>query len=259
MGEAVVQVQVQWRLAAGGSEAVGLPAGAGGAVAVDVPLNAAAPAPASAPASTPAPAPGGPGFASSTPCRLVANSEDDAGAGLQRIAVIGIQGQPDRDAARVAIRVAILAELATLSGLPPERIVLHAESGLAPWALLDAPEGRRHAWLAISHDGALSLAAISLHGAVGIDVTRVDDIPDWEPVARDYLGPESAAALGLLPPPARAAAFARAWSEREARLKCLGWPLDEWNAEAEPMLQACRCAALALPEGYVGALALPPP
>jgi 4'-phosphopantetheinyl transferase len=203
-------------------------------------------------------APGGKGFAFFSSSRLVAFYDGDASPGLHDVTVIGITGQADRDRARRAIRAAILAELGRLSGLPPGRIVLHADPGEAPYALLGAPERRRCAWLAISHDGELSLAAISLHGAVGIDVTRIVDIPDWQPVARDYLGPGLAAALTPLAPPARAAAFARAWSEREARLKCLGWPLAEWNPEAEPVLQACRCAALALPEGYVGALALPP-
>ena len=193
------------------------------------------------------PAAGGQSFASPTSCRLVAIS-----------AVIGITGQAGRDSARRAIRIAILAELGQLSGLPPERIALHAEPGEAPYALLDAPGGRRQVWLAISHDGELSVAAISMQGAVGIDVTRIAEVPDWQPVARDYLGPEVAAALGALPAPARPAAFARAWSEREARLKCLGWPIAEWTPEAEPVLQACRCAALVLPDGYVGALALPP-
>jgi 4'-phosphopantetheinyl transferase len=216
----------------------------------------------------PAAGTGGQGLAASTASsRLVASSDQDAVAGLdgsarRDITVIGIAAQADRDHARRAIRAAILAELALLSGLPPDRIALHADPGEAPYALLAAPEGPRQVWLAISHDGELSVAAISLHGAVGIDVTRIIDIPDWEPVARDYLGPKMTQALGALDPPARAAAFARAWSEREARLKCLGWPIAEWNPEAEPVLQACRCAALdfstALPEGYVGALALPP-
>ena len=209
--------------------------------------------------AAPAPAPGGSGFAvPAASGRLVAFNGKDPGPGLQGIAVIGIAGQADRDQARVAIRVAILAELGLLTGLPPERIALHAASGEAPYAQFDGPEGRHCAWLAISHDGELSLAAISLHGAVGIDVTRILEIPDWQPVARDYLGPEVAAALAVLDPPARASAFARAWSEREARLKCLGWPLAEWNPEAEPVVQACRCTALLLPEGYVGELALPP-
>lgn len=224
-----------------------------------------APAPTSAPAGAimPAPAAGGSGFVATTPSRLVAFPGQDDVRGLRGTAgrgmtVIGIAGQEDRDQARHAIRVAILAELGTLSGLPPERISLHAEPAEAPYALLAAPEGKRQVWLAISHDGELSVAAISLHGAVGIDVTRVIDIPDWEPVARDYLGPEVATALAALAPPARAAAFARAWSQREARLKCLGWPIAEWKPDAEPLLQACRCSALALPEGYVGALSFPP-
>jgi 4'-phosphopantetheinyl transferase len=198
---------------------------------------------------------------SAGPCRLVAFSGKDGEPGLPGIAVIGIAGQADRDRARGAIRMALLAELGLLSGLPPERIALHAEPGEAPWALLDAPEGRRLVWLAISHDGELSVAAISLHGAVGIDVTRIIDIPDWQAVARDYLGPEITKELAKADPRTRASAFARAWSEREARLKCLGWPLAEWTPEAEPVLQACRCAALdfstGVPDGYVGALALP--
>ena len=227
------------------------------------PVGVHPPAPAPARGSVPASAPGGSGFAVSASGRLVAFRGQDAaagdpGPGPHGTTVIGIAGQADRDRARRAIRAAILAELGTLSGLPPERIALHADPGEAPYALLGAPEGRRQVWLAISHDGELSVAAISLHGAVGIDVTRIADIPDWEPVARDYLGPQVATALAAMNPPTRGAALARAWSEREARLKCLGWPIAEWNPEAETMLQACRCSALVLPDGYAGALALPP-
>jgi 4'-phosphopantetheinyl transferase len=201
----------------------------------------------------PAAASGGRGFYAAPvgPCRLVADSG---------ISVIGIQGDADRDHARQAVREAILAALGQLSGLPPERIVLHAEPGEAPWAQLDAPGGKQRAWLAISHDGELSVAAISLQGAVGIDVQRVEDadaFPDWEPVARDYLGPEVVAALAPLPAPERALAFARAWSGREARLKYLGRELVEWSADGDAALCACHCLPLCLPEGYVGALALP--
>jgi 4'-phosphopantetheinyl transferase len=187
------------------------------------------------------------------PCRLVAELGEEAG-----IAVIGIGGQADRDRAREAIRAAIVEALGQLIGLPPARIVLHAQPGEAPWALLDAPPGQRRAWLAISHDGELSVAAICLHGAVGIDVTQVMDIPDWEPVARDYLGPDVAARLAALPAPARVTDFARAWTEREARLKCLGRELTEWSEDGDRDVDACRGLPLLLPEGYVGALTLPP-
>jgi 4'-phosphopantetheinyl transferase len=172
--------------------------------------------------------------------------------------VIGIQDPAEREAARLAIREAIVAELAAMSGLPTERIALHGEPGEVPFALLDAPGGQRRAWLAISHDGALSVAAISLRGAVGIDVSRILDIPDWQPLARDYLGPDLAAALSALPAPERPRALARAWSEREARLKYLGRELVEWSEEDERTLGACRCLPLLLPDGYVGTLTLAP-
>jgi 4'-phosphopantetheinyl transferase len=176
------------------------------------------------------------------------------------VIVIGIQDQSGREAARRAIREAIAAELSALTGLPPQAVILHTAAGQVPWAELGFASGPRRAWLAISHDGALSVAAISLRGAVGIDVTQIADpasFPDWEPVARDYLGPEVAAALAAQSPDARPAAFARAWSEREARLKYLGRELVEWSADGDRELDACHCLALALPEGYAGALALP--
>lgn len=202
----------------------------------------------------PAAAAGGRGF-SGVPagsCRLVANFE---------VCVVGIQGDANRDHARLAIREAIVAALGQLSGLPPERIVLRAEPAAPPYAVLEAPSGLRRAWLAISHDGALSVAAISLQGEVGIDVTQVANaaaFPDWEAVARDFLGPGVAAALAPLPADERMLAFARAWTEREARLKYLGRELVEWSAEGDAPLSASRCLALALPDGYVGALVLPP-
>ena len=172
--------------------------------------------------------------------------------------MIGIAGQADRDTARRAIRQAIRDELCAIHAVAPERIVLCAEAGQAqaPYALLMTPADPRRIGLAISHDGELSLAAIRPNGAVGIDVMQVMETPDLDAVARDYLGPEAVAALARLAPAERAAAFAHAWSGHEARLKCLGRELTEWSADLERELAACRCLPLALPEGYVGALAL---
>ena len=168
--------------------------------------------------------------------------------------VIGIRCQPDRATARRTIRTALVAALAQATGLSSERIVMCGAPGEAPYALLDSA---RRVSLSISHDGGLSVAALRLDGgAVGIDVMQVTDVPDWEAVARDYLGPACTAALARLPAPARAAAFARAWCEREARLKCRGLPLGEWRAEDASLALACPCLSLALPDGYVGSLAL---
>jgi 4'-phosphopantetheinyl transferase len=167
--------------------------------------------------------------------------------------IVGVRGQPDRATARRTIRFALLAALAEASGLPASSIRLCGAPGEAPYALLD--DGRR-ILLSISHDGDVSVAALRLDGGlVGIDLMRVADVPDWQAVARDYLGPACAAALARVPAPARAAAFARAWSGREARLKCLGLPLAEWRADEEDRLAACTCRPLVVPEGYVGSVA----
>ncbi|WP_440967783.1 4-phosphopantetheinyl transferase [Massilia sp. GER05] len=174
----------------------------------------------------------------------------DAPAYASGVQIVGVRGQPDRATARRTIRAALLAALAEASGLPSSSIRLCGAPGAAPWALLD--DGRRFA-LSISHDGDLSVAALRLDGgAVGIDVMQVADVPDWQAVARDYLGPAAAATLAGVP------AFARAWSEREARLKCRGLALAEWGACDEPLLAACTCLSLVLPDGYAGTVAVLP-
>lgn len=178
-------------------------------------------------------------------------------AGPDGVYVLGVAGQPDRETARLRIRAALAAALATHCGVDPGRVALHSPEGAAPWAIAALDGAERRIALAISHDGELSVAAFRADGgAVGIDVSQIVSVPDWDAVARDYLGPAVAAQLAALPADARDAAFAQAWSEHEARLKCLGLQLDEWRAERAPALQACRCLPLALPDGYVGYLAL---
>jgi 4'-phosphopantetheinyl transferase len=186
-------------------------------------------------------------------------SGDTGFPGPAALTVIGVRGQPDRETARLRIRAALVEALAAHCGIDAGRIQLHSPEGAAPWAVAALDGGERRIALAISHDGDISVAAYALDGgAVGIDVTSIVPVPDWEPVARDYLGLAAAQALAALPAGERDAAFARAWSEHEARLKCLGWQLDEWRAEREPMLKACRCQPLALADGYVGYVALAP-
>jgi 4'-phosphopantetheinyl transferase len=175
------------------------------------------------------------------------------------VRVVGIEGQGDRPAARHAIRAALRDALAEWSGLSPERIDLRAEPGHAPYALLAHADGRvQRVSLAISHDGELSVAALWPDGAVGIDVMRIADVPDWEAVARDYLGPAAADALSARPDAQRPAAFAYAWSDHEARLKCLGLGLVEWDPELAERLTGCDARSLILPDGYAGHVALAP-
>lgn len=183
-----------------------------------------------------------------------------AGAGhpAEHVCLVGVAGQAERNAARQAIRQAVRAALPALFGVDPGAIGMHAVSGQAPYAMVGAGTDARRVALAFSHDEALSVAAIGRDAAVGIDVMRIVEVPEWQALARDYLGPQAAGALAAQSPAARPAALARAWSEREARLKCLGRAIGEWQDGEEAALQACRCLALALPDAYVGTLAMAP-
>jgi 4'-phosphopantetheinyl transferase len=177
-------------------------------------------------------------------------------AGPRGLAIIGVRGQLDRETARLRIRAALTAALAAHCGIDAGRIAVYSPQGVAPWAVVALDAGHHRIPLAISHDGDISVAAYSFSGAVGIDVTSILPVPDWQPVARDYLGRATAHALAAQPDGGRDAAFAHAWSEHESRLKCLGLQLDEWCDELAPALRACRCFPLSLPDGYVGYLAL---
>jgi 4'-phosphopantetheinyl transferase len=168
-----------------------------------------------------------------------------------------MRGQSDREAARLRLRAVLTTALATHFGIDAGRIALHSPQGIAPWAVVALDAGDQRIALSISHDGDISVAAYSFSGAVGIDVMSIVPVPDWESVARDYLGPEAVRKLAARPEGERDAAFAHAWSEYEARLKCRGLQLSEWCDERAVALQACRCFPLALPEGYVGYVALP--
>jgi 4'-phosphopantetheinyl transferase len=177
--------------------------------------------------------------------------------GLDRTPVVLIMRTPDttlRDEARVLVRTALRSFLAPLAGCVPEMVPLHIEPGEAPrLALAGLP-----VWLSISHDAGLSLTAVSLGGAIGVDLMRVADavLPDWQALAHDYLGPDAAAGLEGLSAGERPAAFARAWTRHEAALKCLGRPLREWSPDLAREIGLCRISELMLPDPYCGAVAL---
>ena len=161
--------------------------------------------------------------------------------------VIGVAAVLPRLEARLRIRAAAREAVAQWLALDIETISVESTPGAPPRLLLAG----RAASLSFSHDEGLSLAAISLHGPVGIDVMRVQDIADWFMLARDYLGPQVAQELASMPDPQRPFALAQAWTAREAALKCAGLPLAEWNGAAP----ACRLQALRLAAPYVATLA----
>ena len=161
-----------------------------------------------------------------------------------------------RDDARALVRAALRDYLAPLIGCAPAAVPLQIAPGEPPRLAL--PGQPLH--LSISHDAGLTLAALRMGGTVGVDLMRIPaaPLPDWQALAQDYLGPGALASLTHAGAGERPHAFAQAWSRHEAALKCLGLPLQEWTVELARALAACDVAGLALPDGYVGALATAP-
>jgi 4'-phosphopantetheinyl transferase len=113
--------------------------------------------------------------------------------------------------------------------------------------------------ISVSHEIGLSLVAINFAGPVGIDLMRPLASADWyeqiPTLANDYLGPQSTRYLASLPCAAQLQHFATAWTQYEARLKCFGLGLQEWQPALAERLSACRIEQLVLPGGYIGAVA----
>ncbi len=143
--------------------------------------------------------------------------------------LIRVAASPERPVARREARAALRVILASWSGLPPSRVLLE-ESCIGPlWPNRLAGEtldinfsyGANEAWIGLVRAG-----------RIGVDVMRVEPFAESQAVARAYLGPEAAAAIALAPDPDRA--FAAAWTEREARLKCAKRGLTEWDGSDTP-------------------------
>ena len=163
------------------------------------------------------------------------------------VLVIGIVPPPSRMEARARLRQAVCEAAAQWQNLDIEAISVESTPGSSPRLLLAGGV----VGLSFSHDEGISLAAVHLHGAVGIDVMRVQDIPDWFHLARDYLGPQVAEALSACPADQRPLALAQAWTAREASLKCVGRQLTEWDG----VVLNCNVQHIALQDGFVAMLA----
>lgn len=157
-------------------------------------------------------------------------------------------GPAVRDATRELLRDL----LATYLQCTREHVPLSLEAGQAPAVAAD--------WhglpLSISLSYGTGVGAVGLcpGAAIGIDLAEVVPMPDWERVATGYLGPRVVRQLATLAGPARDHAFAAAWSEMEARSKCLGAGLEEWSAARARQLASpsIRTASVTLPTAADG-------
>jgi 4'-phosphopantetheinyl transferase len=78
----------------------------------------------------------------------------------------------------------------------------------------------------LSHCDALAAVVVSNEAPVGVDVEDVRDLPDLEDVARHFFAPSEAVSILSLPVDARAKAFFRCWTRKEAFVKGCGQGLS---------------------------------
>jgi 4'-phosphopantetheinyl transferase len=167
------------------------------------------------------------------------------------LAVPTVMGTP-RERTRLQVRRVVREVLSRLLALAPEQVELQGRPGHP----LRFAAPLQEMGLSFAHESGLSLVAIRPDGPVGVDLMHRHQVPDdWPVLARDYLGPYVAAQLGAFAPEDGKGAFAHFWVSLEARLKCLGFPLDEWRIETADRLTACTVAPVVLPAGWIGALA----
>lgn len=156
-----------------------------------------------------------------------------------------------RHAARLQLRGALREVLGLRFDCAPESIALVSTPGQA--IRVDLPG--HGIGLSASHEPGISVAAIHRQGPVGIDIMRLTEAFEWQPLARDYLGMDAFKWIAGQAQHEQLPAFAREWTRLEACLKCLGIGLQEWNPSLERRIGACRSIELELPAGLFGAVA----
>ena len=203
------------------------------------------------------------GGASAAPIRCRFAGDDAPGApcvyALPAIdASAGSTPEDARALARQAARAALRDLLADELGCARDAIVFSDVRGQPVRA-----EGHEHIGLSISHERGLSLLALCMSGPVGVDLVAVDyraGRDELQRTAAAFLPAHEVNALAQFDErEPHALAFYRAWARHEARLKCIGQPLQECSPELQARLAGLRCTAVTLPEelgaNHVAALA----
>ncbi|MEU7282390.1 4'-phosphopantetheinyl transferase superfamily protein [Streptomyces sp. NPDC045431] len=182
-----------------------------------------------------------------------AHAERNAGilSAAERARLARFARAEDRDrflAAHVALRILLGERL----GQRPEHVRIHQ----APCAGCGGPHGRpvvpgNPVHFSLAHAGDLFVIALSERAVVGVDVERIP-----AHVLPGALHPAEEAELALLPAAERPAAFARAWTRKEAVLKARGTGL---RTDPTTLLVGTAPTPLPDPAWHLTPIPAPPP
>ncbi|MBI3711730.1 MAG: 4'-phosphopantetheinyl transferase superfamily protein [Burkholderiales bacterium] len=106
-----------------------------------------------------------------------------------------------------------------------------------------------------AYEGEYAVFALAEGGSIGIDLVNGNTSFDWRETARLYLGGAESQRIEQCSPDQQIREFFRAWSGLEARLKCLGLPLQEWTIDLAQQLEQCQIAHVVLEQSYMCAIA----
>jgi 4'-phosphopantetheinyl transferase len=115
----------------------------------------------------------------------------------------------------------------------------------------------------LSHSAELAVVAVTTAAEIGVDVEQIRPIPEWEDISRSTFHPDEADWVRSCPSELRNEAFFQVWTAKEAYVKAMGLglahPLDSFSVVGSAPQQEYIVTRLALPSGYTGAVAHPPP
>lgn len=96
----------------------------------------------------------------------------------------------------------------------------------------------------LSHSHDLAIYALGFAVAIGVDVEYLRPIPELEGLVKRFFSTQEADFFEQVPPSLRIPAFFRAWTQKEAYLKCLGTGLSTALDQVEVSLEPYGPAAL---------------
>ncbi len=155
-----------------------------------------------------------------------------------------------RVAARRELRAALRRLLADWTGCSAEQLPLHETARGPAWT---GPLAGFSLDISLSYAEGEGWIGLIRAGSIGIDVMRVQPIPEVESLTRLYLGPAVWETIrNSRYPDLR---FALAWTDMEAGLKLSKQPLREFSEGTATHAGKCASQRFLLPDGLVIALA----
>lgn len=96
----------------------------------------------------------------------------------------------------------------------------------------------------ISHSYSFALIAISLQNRLGIDIEKIQNCKDHQPLVMRYFSPSEQIGFNRLPVADKARAFYAIWTRKEAFIKAtsegLAYGLDNFSVSVDPNIQVTQ-------------------